>query len=431
MTALITVSLYIPAAAYAPNPVPPSDTLEVCIKTADGTTVLHTYSLAEMNALTQGVNISYSGIDNMPWTVHTVGTGVYIRDLINDAQQYAELDLWSFSKLRFTSTDGANGIFTYPDLFAARYYYPGLHEPGNGLHEGDIDYDAGPGVQVEPMLSVTATQERLPVPADDARTYSPERYAVLFGMTPSELANVTPRISEFKRGVCRLVIDMGDVAPPANNDNVPVEAVVLSLTHSTMQAGWTVQLTAEVTPSDATVPTVTWSSSNPLVASASQSGLVTAVSAGNAVIRATSDENSQLYAECTICVTKSAVSVTLNKDQLSLCIGEASRLTATVTGSGEPVTWTSSDEAVALVSDGLVTAVGIGDAVIYAHCETAQDICSVHVLKDSVKVESVTLDRTNATLVKGESLQLGATCSPADATNKTVFWSSSAPVSRP
>jgi hypothetical protein len=43
MTALITVSLYIPAAAYAPNPVPPSDTLEVCIKTADGTTVLHTY----------------------------------------------------------------------------------------------------------------------------------------------------------------------------------------------------------------------------------------------------------------------------------------------------------------------------------------------------------------------------------------------------
>ncbi len=426
LTAAIAIGLCMPAVAYAPNPVPPSDTLEVGIKTADGTTVLHTYTLDEMNALSHGTDISYSGIDNMPWTVKTVATGVYVRDLINDVQQYVSLDLWSFSKLRVTATDGANGIL-YSDLFADRYYYPGLHEPGHGLTDGEIVYDVGPGIQVEPMLAVTADQQRLPIPGDDARTYSPERYTLLFGITPEELESVKPRISECKRGICKLVIDMGDVTIPPDTGNVPVEAVALNLKSSTIQVGQTLQLTAEVTPADATVSSVSWSSSNPQIASVSPAGIITALSAGTTVIRATSDDKSQLYAECAVTVTKAAVNVTLNKESLSLGIGDTMLLTASVTGSSTSVTWSSSNEKVALVTEGRVTAVGIGDAIIYADCEGARDACSVHVAKNGVKVGSVTLDRTNAILLKGESLQLQATCYPEDATNTTVFWSSSAP----
>jgi len=82
----------------------------------------------------------------------------------------------------------------------------------------------------------------------------------------------------------------------------PVESVSVSPTTASLIIGATRQLTATVTPSDATTQTVAWSSSAPSVATVSSSGLVTAVSAGTATITVTTTDGS-FTATCAVTVT--------------------------------------------------------------------------------------------------------------------------------
>ena len=65
--------------------------------------------------------------------------------------------------------------------------------------------------------------------------------------------------------------------------------------------------------------------------------------------------------------TVDVTDVTLNKSMLSMKVGESDTLTATVTptnATNQAVTWTSSNEAVATVTNGTVNAVGVGTATI-------------------------------------------------------------------
>lgn len=125
-------------------------------------------------------------------------------------------------------------------------------------------------------------------------------------------------------------------------------------------------------------------------------------------------------------------SVTLNKSTLSMSVGGTSTLTATVAPSNatdKTLTWTSSNTSVATVTQaGKVTAVGAGTCTIRA---TANDgsgkygSCAVTVSQSTVSVTGVSLDKSSTTMSAGETKQLTATVYPANATNKTVTWSSS------
>lgn len=80
---------------------------------------------------------------------------------------------------------------------------------------------------------------------------------------------------------------------------------------------------------------------------------------------------------------------------LALTVGEAAVLT--VTGGEEPPVWTSSDEAVASVADGRVTANAAGTATITAASGTERAVCVVTVKEKDPDVE-VYLNRTDFTL---------------------------------
>jgi len=121
--------------------------------------------------------------------------------------------------------------------------------------------------------------------------------------------------------------------------------------------------------------------------------------------------------------------VTLNKSSLSLVEGASETLTATVSPDDatlKTVSWSSSDAAVATVSNGTVTAVKAGSAVIVATTteggKTA--MCNVTVTAAApafVAVANITGVPTSA--VAGVSLTLTATVTPAGATNQTITWS--------
>ncbi len=74
---------------------------------------------------------------------------------------------------------------------------------------------------------------------------------------------------------------------------IPVASVAVSPTSASLYAGNTQQLTATVSPTNATNKNVTWSSSNTAVATVNSSGLVTAVAAGTATITSTTQDGNK------------------------------------------------------------------------------------------------------------------------------------------
>ena len=202
---------------------------------------------------------------------------------------------------------------------------------------------------------------------------------------------------------------------------IAVTSVSLDKTSLSMQVGETETLTATIKPDDATDKTVVWTSSDGAVASVSN-GKITALKSGKATITAKSGTCS---AECVVTVSVNTESITLDKTTLSLAVGESTTLTATVKpddATDKTVAWSSSDESVAKVDNGKVTALKSGKATVTAKCGGKTAECAVTV---AVPVSSITLDKTALSLAIGETATLTATVKPDDATDKTVAWSSS------
>lgn len=103
----------------------------------------------------------------------------------------------------------------------------------------------------------------------------------------------------------------------------------------------------------------------------------------------------------------------LNKTELTLVKGTAETLVATVTPKGAAaLTWTSADAAVATVDgDGVVTAIGAGQTVVSA---TAGEMKVECLVKVQSPVTSVSLDKTEIYINKGESAEVAATVGPDD-----------------
>lgn len=210
------------------------------------------------------------------------------------------------------------------------------------------------------------------------------------------------------------------------DDRVMVTDVTVDRSTAELVIGETVQLSATVLPSDATDPSITWSSSNKEVATVSNNGLVTGVSEGRAAIMAKAGGKT---ATCIVTVSRKPVpvtSVTLDKESLSLAKGESQTLVATVKPDGatyKALTWTSSNPKVASVdSKGKVTAIANGSATITVKADDQQATCIVTV---TVPIQSITLNKSELTLTKGQSETLVATLKPEDTSDNTVTWSSS------
>lgn len=88
-----------------------------------------------------------------------------------------------------------------------------------------------------------------------------------------------------------------------NEPPVKVTRITLDKTALSLEIGDKATLTATVEPTDATIKSVVWSSSNSEVATVNpETGEITAIADGNAVITATSSSNKEVSASCTVTV---------------------------------------------------------------------------------------------------------------------------------
>ena len=218
-------------------------------------------------------------------------------------------------------------------------------------------------------------------------------------------------------------------------DPILVEEVTINTHSFELTVGDTRQLTATVTPSNATNKTIHWNSNDTNVATVDNNGLVTAVGAGHTTITAEATDGSTMYDYCSVDVAEQTAdilisSITLNKSSLELTKGDSYQMIATVSPSNatnQTLSWMTFDsDVVTIDQDGYITAVGEGSTWIYADATDGSYEyagCSVTVVASHVYVESISISPTNETIEVGDQLQYTATILPSNATNKNVVWS--------
>ena len=236
----------------------------------------------------------------------------------------------------------------------------------------------------------------------------------------------------------------GELVITISSQVIPVENITVTgaggLTSITVDDG-TLQLSADILPSNATDNSVTWS----IIPGTGQSsinstGLVTALDNGTVTARATANDGSGVYGELVITITNQVIPVEnitvtgegsltiINTDngtlQLNAAILPVNASDQTLTWSIIPVTGQAT-----INSTGLVTAIDNGTVTARATANDGSGVYGELVITISnqiIPVENITVTGAggvNTITIDDGTLQLNANVSPSDATDKTVTWS--------
>ena len=237
---------------------------------------------------------------------------------------------------------------------------------GNGIYVHDLSIsNTEANVSVGQTIKLSAT-----VTPSEATNKE-----VRWGSSNEAVATVdnTGRVSVEGRGEAVITVSTTDGSNLSASCVVkatqPVTGISLSQSEITMSVGEYRILEVIIEPADANDKSVTWITSNPNVAKV-ENGIVLAVRDGEADIIVTPNGGDLgLMAVCHVVVRTAVSSIQLSAEDVTLKEGEFTTLTATVLPDNASITsveWSSSDEAVATVSNGLVLAHSVGTAVIRA-----------------------------------------------------------------
>ena len=202
--------------------------------------------------------------------------------------------------------------------------------------------------------------------------------------------------------------------------------IVLSTYNVTLGVGDSYQVVAVSSPTSATETTFTWTSRDPKIATVTNDGRITGVSAGSTIILVKTKSGKVEYVYVT--VRDTLMGMTLNYNTKTVTKGKTFTLKPVfvpANATNQKVNYKSSNTAVATVtSKGVVKGVKGGTAIITAVAEdggyTAYCIVTVQ-----ERVTSIKLDKTSAKVGVGRSLTLKATLASNYASKQTLKWTSS------
>jgi len=273
------------------------------------------------------------------------------------------------------------------------------------------------------VLPLDATNQNVAWKSSNTSIATVSKEGVITAIAPGTAIITVTTVDGNKTATCEVTV---------TKKIISVASVTIQPIATTIVEGGTATLTAIINPSNATNPNVTWKSSNPNVATVSEMGVVTAIAPGTAIITVTTVDGNKT-ATCEVKVTPKVIKVTsvlMLPSTATLKTENTLKLTATVVpsaASNKTLIWESTDNTIATVNGGVVTAHKPGNVTIKAISEDGGHIgtCEITVLPNTISVEKVTLNETSKTIKIGESLVLRETIEPSNATNKNVTWESS------
>ncbi len=278
------------------------------------------------------------------------------------------------------------------------------------------------------QLSVAVTDASGATVTDRALTWTSTNAGVAVVSTSGVVTGIAP-------GSARIVAALDGKADTAGISvvAVPVGSVTVQPGAATLAVGQSTTLTATVKDANGAVVTdraVSWTSSDALVATVTQTGVVKALAAGAATISATSEGST---GSATLTVSASVASISLQPASVTLQRNASTAITPTLKDAGgniltgRTITWISSDTTVARVSStGVVTGVRLGSATVTATSEGKSASAAVSVIAGPL--DHVVITPTSITNLRaGHSAQLSASAVDANGdaiTGVTFTWHS-------
>ncbi len=210
-----------------------------------------------------------------------------------------------------------------------------------------------------------------------------------------------------------------------------VTGVTISKTSTVITLGRSEQLNASVQPASASNQNVTWSSSDPAVASVAKNGLVTALSLGTAVITVRTEDGGYT-ASCTVTVDPvHPESVTIRTPADWIRYGQFVQMSAAVLPAdttNKNIIWSSSDETIAVVDEnGKVTGVGEGIVTITAKAEDNGISAAQRLEVIFIHVQDIYAAEDEIELAAGRWKQLNVTVEPYNASDPKLLFESDDP----
>ena len=212
----------------------------------------------------------------------------------------------------------------------------------------------------------------------------------------------------------------------------PVASMTAKPLTMTVPAGKTVSAAYEIKPADATYQAVTWTSSDPEIATVDETGAVTGVNLGKATVVGALNEpgvDKQKSVKITVTVTRGVESVHISPF-LKVAKGKSEKVTCSIApedATDKKINWTSSDPKVAAVSNGTVRGVGTGTCTITAEAADgsgATSSCQVVVVQAVTGLKS---GSSRYVVFEESTVRLGISVLPADATDKKLTYKSENP----
>ena len=213
------------------------------------------------------------------------------------------------------------------------------------------------------------------------------------------------------------------------NSNNPVKSISIDSLDMALNKGTSFPVSYTIEPSDS-INLVTWESSDPKVATV-ENGVIYPLGEGKVIITA---KSGSVEKSINVEVIDNTVKekITLDQTNISLNIGDSYTLS---TNSTKKVTWTSSDNEIATVENGVVTAKSVGKVKIRATSENGNFAeCDVETIEKPDPKEE---DKTNYTISLnmdmldmniGDSTKLVETISPSNNVSDVVWKSSDSTV---
>lgn len=208
-------------------------------------------------------------------------------------------------------------------------------------------------------------------------------------------------------------------------------SVSLDVRSLTLNDGKTAKLTASIRPSNVSITSLTWKSSNKKVATVTSEGVVKAVGPGKCKITVKTKDTGK-KATCKVTVLETPVErVKLSRSTLSLTIGKTYKLKATTVPSyatNQKVTWKTSNKKIVRVSQkGKINAVAAGTATITVISEDGNHKATCTVTVKRPKIESLAVENSTMEIGLGAKEQIVLIPTPAAASTKKVKYETSNP----
>jgi len=220
-----------------------------------------------------------------------------------------------------------------------------------------------------------------------------------------------------------------NVTVTKSSSSIKVEEVKLKEHNIELSIGESKNIEYDIIPSNATNQGVKLKSTDTNVITITGTK-INAVGAGTATL--TIETNDGSHKDSAIVTVKKIDTIVLDKDielskeNVSIGVNGTQKIEARVlpeNATYQSITWESSNKNVATVKDGLITGKSKGSTEIIVKSKNVTK--KIRVVVNEVPVESISLNKTSATLNISDTISLVKTISPSNATDKTVTWESS------